>query len=155
MRLTVKNFARFTIASSVALGGLAMAPAAHAGAYGCAGSQIGAYSVTTSGGTSYGTAYLYYDSSTGKNCAVAVKNSTGGYGTSDYISVNLEKCTNTSPASTCTLPGTRVHDDDGGNYLYYAGPVSISSPNNCIKLDAVIWKSNTFAQYSSGAFHCS
>ncbi|MFI8531485.1 hypothetical protein ACIGMX_14675 [Streptomyces aquilus] len=156
--MRIHKRAATVLSALVAFSGFALttAPTAGAATYGCNGSQIGAYAVKTSGGTTFGTAYLYYDSSTGKNCAAAVKNSTGGYGNSTYTSVSIEKCAQTSPASLCTLLNPRVYDDDGDNYLYYAGPVSISAPNNCIHLSAVIWNGNgSFAQFNSGAFHCS
>ena len=52
-----------------------MAPSASAAGYGCSGSQIDTYPVKTSGGTTYSNIYLYYDSSTGENCASNVRTS--------------------------------------------------------------------------------
>ncbi|WP_405881064.1 hypothetical protein OG747_22110 [Streptomyces sp. NBC_01384] len=115
-------------------GGLVLAPSAFAGGYGCSGNQIDTYPVTYSGET-FGNVYLYYDSSTGKNCAVTVSNSSHGYGSSKYMYVRVEKCQQTAPSGGyCTIYSPEVWDDNGGDFLYYAGPVTVSAAGHCISV---------------------
>lgn len=63
------------LSALVAFSGFALttAPTASAAGYGCSGSQIGAYAVKTSGGTTFDTVYLYYDSSTTTTCTTRVQ----------------------------------------------------------------------------------
>ncbi|WP_075031803.1 hypothetical protein [Streptomyces mirabilis] len=131
------------------VGGLVLAPAASAATYGCSGSEIGTYPVTTSGGTNYGTIHIYYDSSTGKNCAAAVGSSAVSGKSNIYMSVTIFKCSQTSPSSSCSYVSS---DPDSGYYSYYAGPVTMYSPNNCIQVGATIRNDSigTVATGSSG-----
>ncbi|MEV6111230.1 hypothetical protein AB0L59_01630 [Streptomyces sp. NPDC052109] len=128
------------------------APAASAAGYGCSGNQIDSYSVKTSGGSQYATIYLYYDSSTGKNCAVTVSTSAGGYGSSKPMGAWLYVCTQTSPSGTCSTTTTQ---GDSGNYAYYAGPVSVYAAGHCILVDGSDqWNGVTAYGSSGGASHC-
>ncbi|MEU6256576.1 hypothetical protein [Streptomyces sp. NPDC047043] len=161
MQLLSKRTARVASVAALAFGGVMYAPAAHATANAasdyCTGYKlIASYPVKTSGGTSYGTTYLYWKESSGFNCAVAVKNAAGGAGTKDYMSVALTACKETKPKSTCEeSDDIYSSSEDGDNYANYAGWVQVhTGKGHCVKLDAVIWKHNTFAQFSSGAFHC-
>lgn len=161
MRLISKRAARVATVISLTVSGLALAPAAHAApaaaADYCTGySLVASYPVKTSGGTSYGTAYLYWKESSGFNCAVAVKNSAGGAGTKNYMSVSLTACKETRPKSTCEeSDDVYSSSKDGDNYAHYAGWVQVhTGSNHCVKLDSVIWKTGTVAQFHSGAFHC-
>lgn len=132
------------------LGTLALAPAASAGAYGCAGSQIDSYPMYASGGIRYGTVYLYYDSSTGKNCGVTVATTAGGYGVSKHMRIEIVVCSQTVDTGSCTPINSTVDD---GNYLYYAGPRSISAAGRCIAVTGQIDYNGKYA----GAFdigHC-
>lgn len=149
-----KSLARFAVVASIAAGCVSIAPAAHAGGYGCSGSQIDSYTVKTSGGTQYGTIFLYYDSSTGKNCAASVRTSAGGYGTSAWMNVNLYKCAETTPGNGCTT--TSVQDHDAGNYAYYAGPVEVSAAGHCISVDSTIKRTDgSLAQrWVNTGVHC-
>ncbi|MEV5736319.1 hypothetical protein [Streptomyces sp. NPDC052292] len=141
-------------------GSFILAPSASAAGYGCGGSEIDTYQVKTSGGSVYGNIHLYYDSSTGKNCAVNVATSAGGYGTPTFKFVMLVKCVaGTSAGSTCTQD-TYVQDptSTGVNYSQYAGPVNISAAGRCISVVGVIsltsGPSSSQAQYTSNATHC-
>ncbi|MEU4463256.1 hypothetical protein AB0G20_06030 [Streptomyces sp. NPDC024017] len=161
MRLLTKSAVRVASVATLTLGGLLYAPSAQAAPSAasdyCTGySLIASYPVKTSGGTSYGTAYLYWKESSGFNCAVAVKNSAGGAGTKNYMSVTLTACKETKPKATCQeSDDVYSKSNDGDNYAHYAGWVQVhTGKGHCVKLDAVIWKSGTFAQFSSGAFHC-
>ena len=133
-------------------GGLLLAPAAQASGYGCSGNLIDNYPVTYSGST-FGNVYLYYDSSTGKNCAVTVSNSSHGYGSSKWMVVELEKCTQTVDTGTCSSYSPAQEVKDQGNYLYQAGPVSISAAGHCILIYGRIdWAGNTGGAFDIG--HC-
>lgn len=129
------------------------ATAAPAGAYGCAGNQVDTYSVKTTGGTVYGTIHLYYDSSTGLNCAVSVANSAGGYGTKTEKTIDLFLCDpGTKAGQICPVYET---SSDGGNYAYYAGPVTMHAAGQCIALDSNIRSpSGTWAYVQTDAVHC-
>jgi hypothetical protein len=129
------------------LGTFTLAPAASAGDYGCAGSQIDSYPVRTDT-RSYGTIYLYYDAGTKKNCAVTV--SDFGYGTTKPMMVRITKCTERVYTGSCTANGTA---QDSGDYQYWAGPRSVSAPGHCIRVSGAIRFLGKLAQ--GGAIgHC-
>jgi len=111
------------------------APAANAAGYGCSGSLIDSYPVVNYGST-WGHVYLYYSSSTGKNCAVTVKNSNGYEGTATDTAIFLDRCTGTTPGH-CGSISKSV--DDQGYYSYYAGPVSLYAAGHCIQIIGSIW----------------
>ncbi len=71
---------------------------------------------------------VYYDAGTGYNCARTV---TGGryWGKAAEIGVWLTRCKEISPGPTCIEGLTR---EQGGQYHYYAGPVRVHAPHNCI-----------------------
>ncbi|WP_225850067.1 hypothetical protein [Streptomyces sp. HPF1205] len=136
------------------VGGLVLAPAASASGYGCSGSEIGSYPVTTSGGTNYGTIHIYYDSSTGNNCAVAVGSSAVSGKSDIYMSVTVFKCAETSISPTCTYVSSDIDHD---YYYYYAGPVTMYAPSNCIQVGATIRNDNinvVGVGSSGGAKYC-
>lgn len=144
-------------------GSFILAPSASAaatGAYGCSGSEIDTYQVKTTGGTVYGNVHLYYDSSTGKNCAVNVATSAGGYGTPTFKFVMLVKCVaGTVAGSTCTQD-TYSQDPSttGVTYSQYAGPVNLSAAGRCISVTGIISLSSgptsSQATYTGKATHC-
>ncbi|GAA0655348.1 hypothetical protein GCM10009548_22270 [Streptomyces malaysiensis subsp. malaysiensis] len=123
--------------------------------YGCSGSLIDTYPVRTSAGTTYGQIRLYYNSSTRRNCAVTLKNATGGYGTSSYASVTLYRCSTSKPGAQCDWRD-ETWDDDYGNFLYYAGPVSISAAGKCIRVFGQVSANRPIATGDSGTggVHC-
>ncbi|MEU7339927.1 MULTISPECIES: hypothetical protein [unclassified Streptomyces] len=111
---------------------LLWAPAASAGAYGCGGSEVGTYPVDADNGVRYGWIHVYYDSSTGKNCAVNVATSAGGYGKAKRMYMHLMEC---SSGSVRSYEDCRVIEDDTDvrtDYKYYAGPVSVTAPDHCL-----------------------
>jgi hypothetical protein len=63
------------------------------------------------------TAYLLYSNSTGKNCAVTIKNNHIGTPTSTYAKIR------SSTTSWVT---------NSGNFSYYAGPVYVYAPHVCV-----------------------
>ncbi|MEU3986735.1 spore-associated protein A [Streptomyces sp. NPDC026672] len=138
-----------TLASTISILGLAIvgapaASAATAGAYGCSGTEIDTYPVKALDGTgsTWGTVHLYYNASTGSNCAVTVKSVY--VGTPSFTAIYL----NSSDGA--------VHDDDAGNYSYYAGPVSIHAPGRCISINGVVWNPahTELAQQVAVGVHC-
>ncbi|WP_371598677.1 hypothetical protein [Streptomyces sp. NBC_00564] len=136
--------------SSIFFGMLALAPTASAAGYGCAGSQIDSYPMYATGGTQFGTVFLYYDSSTGKNCAVTVATAAGGYGVSKLMHIEIVKCSQTVDTGSCTGVDSVVDHD---YYQYYAGPRSINAAGHCIAVTGQITYNGKYA----GAFdigHC-
>ncbi|GAA1940473.1 hypothetical protein [Kitasatospora viridis] len=100
-------------------------------ATGCSGTLIDTYPAYN-GGTVWANVYLYYDSSTGDNCAVTQSTSAGGYGVSKPMNVYLTRCNETTQSNTCTTSSVNQTVHDAGNYAYYAGPVSINAAGHCI-----------------------
>ncbi|PYC88531.1 hypothetical protein C7C46_00165 [Streptomyces tateyamensis] len=137
-------------------GGLTFAagPASAAG-WGCSGSEVSGspYAVTTDSGTVYSYAHLFYDSSTGMNCAVNVK-AGSLYGVASYTGVTLYECAQDTPG-TCT--GIEVAPDDSTTFKYYAGPVSVPGRGHCVQLWAETDNAarTSYATYDSyQGFHC-
>ncbi|MFF4485518.1 hypothetical protein ACFY0F_03340 [Streptomyces sp. NPDC001544] len=130
---------------------LITAPAASAGGYGCSGSLVSTYPVKDNGGVSRGDVYLYFDSSTGYNCAVTVKNSAGAYGTPTLTNVTLDRCKAGTSGSSC-YSEKKVTDE--GLYSSYAGPVSLSASGRCISIYGEILGSWGTAQVSHEGVHC-
>lgn len=120
-----------------------------AGAYGCAGGEIDTYNVKTSGGSVYGQIHLYYDSATGKNCAVTVKNAAGGAGVATRTEVYIMPCDTNNPCR-----GSKWVQDVG-NYTSYAGPVSIAAQNKCLFIDGYIYSAaGVYASFQASGVHC-
>ncbi|MFF5341946.1 hypothetical protein ACWDUG_16370 [Streptomyces cellulosae] len=136
---------------SIMAGMFTMAPSASAGGYGCSGSQIDSFPMYASGGTLFGNVFLYYDSSTGRNCAVTVATSAGGYGVAKYMYVGISRCNETVDTGSCSGSASVVDKKD--SYKYYAGPVSIAAAGHCIAVTGQIEYNGKYA----GAFdigHC-
>ncbi|MEV4833917.1 hypothetical protein AB0K05_05305 [Nonomuraea sp. NPDC049486] len=100
------------------------APAGAAGPCGSSYSRVGVYAVSKNG-TRTGTLEVYYSSSTGKNCAL-----TYGYGQYDG--------TTSWKHVTISRGDGSGADTDAGNYKYYAGPVYVSAPGQCIDVSATV-----------------
>ncbi|MFB6992271.1 hypothetical protein ACFC0C_24905 [Streptomyces sp. NPDC056178] len=136
-------------------------PSAHAAAqasYGCAGVEIDSYALKY-GTVTYGTIHLFYDSSSGKNCAVNVATSAGGYGTPTYKGVWLGRCpAGYKPGASCTdVSDPYVQDPSSSatKYSQYAGPVSVSAAGRCIEVGGSITAPNgTNAHHTTYATHC-
>jgi hypothetical protein len=100
------------------------APASATGPCGSSYTRVGVYAIPSSG-TRTGTLEVYYSSSTGKNCALA-------YGYGSYYGTKTWKGVSISRADGSG------EDVDGDYYEYYAGPVYISAPGQCIDVLASI-----------------
>lgn len=107
--------------SAVALTALApvasAAPAAATAAYnGACGTGYRTVNSTPIGGI--GTAYLTYNSATGKNCAVAIRNVAG-----DPVAMELY----------IRRGGGEIYaDQDGGAFRSYVGPVYVAAAGSCV-----------------------
>ncbi|MEO3891291.1 hypothetical protein [Nonomuraea sp. B5E05] len=119
--MRVELFRRLTsFAGALALGaGLVAAASAPASAAVCSGTHLDNWSITG------GYIAVYYNSSTGRNCAMTYTNNPGK---AQYIMVSIS----TSGAS----------DRDAGTYTTYAGPVSVYAKGKCISFQGQVGKSN-------------
>ncbi|GAB3592626.1 hypothetical protein GCM10027446_13550 [Angustibacter peucedani] len=128
---SVKTFA-VAAASMIAVSvGLAAAPAAQAGTGDCSGSLI-LRRVVSAGGTGVGELVVYYNASTGNNCA-RFNHIGPSYGVARETNVFIEKCPTNNPARNCFLAGG-PNDSDLATYAYYAGPVQVHSPSTCVRV---------------------
>ncbi|MFI6457314.1 hypothetical protein ACIBF6_37880 [Streptosporangium amethystogenes] len=96
-------------------------PASAAGPCGGGYSRVGVYAIPASGART-GTLEVYYNSSSGKNCAL-----TYGYGS--YAGRVNRKQVGISLAGKSAWAGV-----DNGMFKYYAGPVYVSARGKCISL---------------------
>ncbi|MET8148295.1 hypothetical protein ACIBSW_27020 [Actinoplanes sp. NPDC049668] len=105
-------------AAAVATVVVDVAPAS-AGAYGCAGVAVDSDTITR-GGKTLGWLTFYWDSASGDNCAVMVKNG-------DVLPgrVQMQVAIHQAEAPY------RTHQDYG-NYSWYAGPVKVDGRNKCV-----------------------
>ncbi|MET8354495.1 MULTISPECIES: hypothetical protein [unclassified Micromonospora] len=132
------------VAGIVAAGAPAVgpAPASAAAGYGeqCGSSyqEIDDKVLLTSGGQYFGHIYLMYSAQTKMNCVVAEKSSYVGVAT--WMNAKVE------------TRGGRVAQDPG-NYRYYAGPVYLYAPGECVRYSGVAYsgpnKTGTLSSYSS------
>ncbi|NKZ02675.1 hypothetical protein [Actinomadura latina] len=127
---------------------MAVSPAAHAGGYGCSGSLIDTYAVKSPVNT-LSHVYLYYNSSTGYNCAVNVK--TAYYSQFKHdISIEIY---NTTLTEDNIRWGVNI-DQDNGKYWQYAGPVKVKGRGMCISIVASTYYYDEFAHLYKSAQHC-
>lgn len=120
MKRVVQGAVAATV-SAVALTALApaasAAPATATAAYnGACGTGYKTVNSTPVGGI--GTAYLTYNASTGKNCAVAIRNVTG-----DPVTMEL----------LIRRTGGEIYaDQDSGSFRSYVGPVHVAAAGSCV-----------------------
>ncbi|TDC85394.1 spore-associated protein A [Micromonospora sp. KC606] len=107
-----------TCTATMVAGALAVASPAYAATYG--GECGSGYGVVNSAAIgSKGTVFLTYNSSTGRNCVIAKRNSAGS-------AVLIEAGLGISPV------GTHWPAYDGGYYTSYAGPIYLSAADKCV-----------------------
>lgn len=121
MKKSVRRLATAGAASSLVLAGMAvLAPTAEAASY---GGQCGAgYQVRRSINIVAGsgaTVFLTYSAATGKNCVVTVVNSPSG---PDHVWAWVSRADGSGHSE----------DGEGKLYTYYAGPVYVSAPGQCV-----------------------
>ncbi|BFV55032.1 hypothetical protein KCMC57_up01360 [Kitasatospora sp. CMC57] len=139
---------------------LPAAPASAAG-WGCSGSEVSGspYAVTTGGGAVYSYVHLYWDSSTGENCAVNVKVGRLS-GTPTLTEVALTACREDSPVGGGPTQCTAIEypmDPSRSDIYYssYAGPVTVNGAGHCIMVTGITYDTNgNSAEYRSRMFHC-
>jgi hypothetical protein len=99
------------------------APAGAAGPCGSSYSRIGVYNIGIQKyGYRTGILEVYYSSSTGKNCALV-------YGDGPYANTTSWKAVSISRGDGSGK------DSNAGNFKYYAGPVYVSAPGQCIDVE--------------------
>ncbi|EFH87796.1 hypothetical protein [Ktedonobacter racemifer] len=107
------------------------------------------------GSTKIGELDIYYNSSTGWNCAKTVALGSA-YGVPKAMGVLIVTCANTTPSRSCNTAGQTL-DIDQGTYSYYAGPVGVYGKGHCIAAAGSIYGSvldNTGYRVGTGASHC-
>jgi hypothetical protein len=138
----------------LAAGGVTVATAgtASASGWGCSGTEVASYPVKTPSGAVFSYAHLFWDSSTGYNCAVNVKVGSLN-GVQSWTYVELDECTGDTPGY-CN-PVSPLHIDSG-NFYNYAGPVRAYGQGHCIELEAITQDTagNSATYGSNGGYHC-
>lgn len=109
-----------------------------------------------SGSTTLAFLDIFFDSSTGNNCAMTVAaGSASGHASS--IDVFLVRCKETSPGP-CTFDGTPKTDpnpSDPGPFHFFAGPVLVNAPGHCIfAVGDLTFNGVTVHGSLPGAAHC-
>ena len=94
-------------------------------------------------GTKIGELDIYYNSSTGYNCAYLYAVGPA-YGQAQYIEVEISTCQEGYGSEGCTWI---QHDEDGNySYRYYAGPVGVYGRGHCINVTSdLIWQNTLYA----------
>ncbi len=116
----------------------------------CPGNLIQSVPVT-SGSSTFGSLNIYFDSSTGNNCAMTVATGNAA-GNASFIEVCLTRCKETSPGPSCT---TDLIVCDPGAFHFFAGPVSVHAAGQCISANGEIVFNGVPARASlQGATHC-
>lgn len=142
-----RGMMRIAMVLALAIGGMAVLPATAASAQGtgvtshCSGTLIRHEPIG-----SYGHLDIYYDSSSGFNCARTVSSSST-WGERKYMEITLAVCRN----SGCTnWGGTDAYfDQDYGQFKYYAGPVTVNGYGKCIR-----WWAQIKTKSLNGYGHC-
>ncbi|MFD4641565.1 hypothetical protein ACFWN2_29945 [Lentzea sp. NPDC058436] len=134
---------------SIAAAASVIAPMnANAAEYGCSGSLIDTYKVKSNVGNHLSTIRLYYNASSGYNCAANVK--TAYYSQFKHdASIQL---LNSDWAEDNHRPGYNI-DTDSGKFQYYAGPVKVYGKGKCMSVTAHTWYYDEVG-YGHGSGHC-
>ena len=116
----------------------------------CSGSQISSTKYVTYNGTRIGALKVFYNGSTGNNCA-QFEHVGPAAGVTRYTSVLLQRCSQVNPGNGCTVTAQQF---DEGNYSSYAGPVSVYAPNNCVRAYGEIYWAGAYRSVGSGVIGC-
>jgi hypothetical protein len=124
------------IAAVLSIGGSAPAGAATGN---CPGSLIESRNLNV-GGKKVGELDVYYDSSTGKNCA-RMNHAGSTWGKKLLTRVWVGICSETEPNDEVCHYDAATDGVDKGEYRYYAGPAStkVSAAGRCIAASGYIW----------------
>ncbi|MFE3450620.1 hypothetical protein ACFXJ8_16975 [Nonomuraea sp. NPDC059194] len=147
------KLAKIGLAAAALLGAtlVPLSIATPAQAASCSGSQIDTIAVKR-GSSTYGSLKLYYNSSTGNNCARLDR--VVDYGTKSGMILSLYACAKGQTQSQC-FQNYRGLDQDSGQFGQYAGPVSVYGKGRCILVQAgVADRNHNWANYTSPVFHC-
>lgn len=129
---------------------VATSGAAIAGGYGCSGNLVGTWPVKSPVPNTLSNIRLYYDASTGYNCAVNVK--TAYYSQFKFQTAVTITRQDFNPDDNYR-PGVTI-DSDSGQYWSYAGPVKIPARGMCVMVDAVTYYYDEIAREYTGSVAC-
>lgn len=112
----------------------------------------------TGSGVVLGYFYIWFDNTSGRNCAATIKTVNSGYGTASAVKASISRCSNPSAAATCTkVAGTTSTDE--GDFTMYAGPVRVAAAATCITgSGSITWggvTGTTASSLGNRAVHCS
>jgi len=137
-----------TVAAAAAL---IVAPMnAHAAEYGCTGNLIDTYKVSSNVPNHLSTIRLYYNSSTGYNCAVNVKTA---YYSQFKHEASIAIWNQDFREDDNNKPGYN-NDFDSGKFQYYAGPVKVYGKGKCISMRAITYYYDERAIRDVWGVHC-
>ena len=137
-----------TVAAAAAL---IVAPMnANAAEYGCTGSLIDTYKVMSKVPNHLSTIRLYYNSSTGYNCAANVKTA---YYSQFKHEASISMYNQDFREDDNNRPGYN-NDFDSGKFQYYAGPVKVYAKNKCVTIRAITYYYDEMAIRDAPKVHC-
>ncbi|WP_439662507.1 hypothetical protein ACSHWB_14270 [Lentzea sp. HUAS TT2] len=130
---------------------LVLAPMnAHAAEYGCTGTLIDTYKVMSRVPNHLSTIRLYYNSSTGYNCAANVKTA---YYSQFKHQASISMYNQDFREDDNNRPGYN-NDFDSGKFQYYAGPVKVYAKGKCVTIRAITYYYDEMAIKDAVGVHC-
>ncbi|USX50019.1 hypothetical protein [Lentzea sp. HUAS12] len=136
---------------SIAAAASVIAPMnANAAEYGCTGSLIDTYAVKSSVGNHLSTIRLYYNSSTGYNCASNVKTA---YYSQFKHEASITMYNQDFREDDNNRPGYN-NDFDSGKFQYYAGPVKVYAKGKCVTIRATTYYYDEVGTRAAVGVHC-
>ncbi|MFD4672889.1 hypothetical protein ACFWNN_24400 [Lentzea sp. NPDC058450] len=143
---------RKTVAVVVAAAAaLILAPMnAHAAEYGCTGTLIDTYKVMSRVPNHLSTIRLYYNSSTGYNCAANVKTA---YYSQFKHQASISMYNQDFREDDNNRPGYN-NDFDSGKFQYYAGPVKVYAKGKCVTIRATTYYYDEVGVKDAVGVHC-
>ncbi|MEV6716576.1 hypothetical protein AB0M48_31590 [Lentzea sp. NPDC051208] len=123
---------------------------AHAAEYGCTGTLIDTYKVMSRVPNHLSTIRLYYNSSTGYNCAANVKTA---YYSQFKHQASISMYNQDFREDDNNRPGYN-NDFDSGKFQYYAGPVKVYAKGKCVTIRAITYYYDEVAIKDAVGVHC-
>ena len=114
---------------------------------GCVGTLVQDTPISDDSGKVLGYVEIYWDGSTGQNCAMLMSSS-ADWGVSKMMEIHMVECESDTPqpAADCrAVPGQNPTDD--GNY-YYAGPISVNGAGHCIYVQGYVGVPTILGDYA-------